>query len=75
MIRKRIAANAEADYVKPAVHWRIRKVSRLAIGLALILDHVRRVPIQVRRQLERQPALSSVPRALRWVKLNFHALL
>ncbi len=51
---KRIAANAEADDVKPSVHRRERQVSRLAVGSAVILDRVRRAPIQLRSQFERQ---------------------
>src|ERR1700733_7733351 len=72
---KRIAANAEADDVKPPLHRRICQVSRLAVGLALILDRVRRIPIQIDREFEGKPALFGVPRALRRVKLDLHALL
>src|SRR5271154_6161127 len=69
---KRIATNAETDDVKPALHRCIRQISRLFVGLALILDRVRRVPIQIGDAFEGQPALFSVPRALRRIELNLH---
>ena len=68
---KRIAANAVTDHVKPALHRAYASDIRLAITAAGP-RHPRRVPIQLRSQLERQSALFGVPRALRRIELNLH---